>query len=210
VPDEKATHWRRTYGGRGPEELSWTEETPRLSLELIQEAALPLDAAIVDVGGGVSRLAAELLRAGHSDVTVADIAPEALQRAKADLGQAAGGVTWVEADIRVHDFDRRFDLWHDRALFHFMVGSADRDAYLAALHRALRPGGHLILATFGPDGPTQCSGLPVSRYDAESISQTLGTDFELVSSRLTEHRTPSGKAQQLLYAHLKRGSAPPS
>lgn len=198
-----ATHWRRTYRERSPEELSWTESLPHVSLELIQEAALPLDAAIIDVGGGASRLAAELLRVGHSDVTVADVAPEGLDRARADLGEAAGDVSWVEADVRVHDFGRRFDLWHDRALFHFMVSASDRDAYLAALHRALRPGGHLILATFGPDGPTRCSGLPVGRYDAGAISETLGTDFELVSSRLTEHRTPSGRSQQFLYAHLK-------
>ena len=174
-------------------------------MELIQEAALPLDAAIIDVGGGASRLAGELLRAGHSDLTVADVAPEGLDRAKADLGEAAGEeVSWVEADVRAHDFDRRFDLWHDRALFHFMVSATDRDAYLAALDRALRPGGHLILATFGPKGPTRCSGLPVGRYDTGAISETLGTGFELVSSRLMEHRTPSGRSQQFLYAHLKR------
>jgi SAM-dependent methyltransferase len=201
---EQAPHWRRTYGERRPDELSWTEPVPRLSIELIQEAALPLDASIIDVGGGASKLAAELLRLGHTDVTVADIAPEALERAKSALGEAAADVTWIEADIRVHHFNRRFDLWHDRALFHFMVTPADRHAYLEALRRALRPGGHLVLATFGPDGPTQCSGLPVSRYGAEKISQALGTDFELVSSRLTDHRTPSGKAQQFLYAHLAR------
>jgi rhodanese-related sulfurtransferase/ubiquinone/menaquinone biosynthesis C-methylase UbiE len=205
---EKAVHWRRKYGEHGTEELSWTEATPRLSLELIQEAALPLDAAIVDVGGGASRLAAELVGLGHTDVTVVDIAAEALERARSDLGQGAANVTWVEADIRAHEFDRTFDLWHDRALFHFLVSAPDHDAYLALLGRTLNPGGNLILATFGPDGPTRCSGLPVRRYDAEAISQTLGADFELVSSQLAEHRTPSGSNQQFLYAHLKRSASP--
>ena len=204
---DEAAHWRRKYGEGDPNELSWTEPKPHLSLELIQEAALPLGAAIVDVGGGASRLAAELVGIGHSDVTVVDIAPEALERARADLGEGAANVTWVKADIRAHEFDRGFDLWHDRALFHFMASQPDRDAYLAVLRRTLKPGGHLIVATFGPDGPTRCSGLPVSRYDADAISQTVGTDFKLVSSRLTEHRTPSGGIQQFLYAHLKRRSA---
>jgi rhodanese-related sulfurtransferase/ubiquinone/menaquinone biosynthesis C-methylase UbiE len=208
LPLEEAAHWRRTYAERSTGELSWTEPTPRVSLELIEEAALPLDAAVVDVGGGASKLAAELVGIGHSDVTVVDVAPEALERARADLGEGTAGVTWVEADIRVHDFGRRFDLWHDRALFHFLVSAPDREAYLAVLRQALRPGGHLVVATFGPDGPDRCSGLPVSRYDAEAIEQALGPNFELVSSRLTAHRTPSGSAQQFMYAHLRRRSAP--
>lgn len=202
--DETAAHWQRTYAERSLEELSWTEPAPDTSLALIEEAAVPLDAAILDMGGGASRLAAGLLRRGYSDVTVADISAEALERAKVELGEAAGEVTWVEADARSHDFGRRFDLWHDRAVFHFMVAAADRDGYLAVLDRALRPGGHLILATFGPHGPSECSGLPVCRYDAEAISQALGSDFKLISSRLEDHRTPSGNAQQFLYAHLER------
>lgn len=208
LPLEELPHWRRTYAERSTGELSWTEPTPRVSLELIEEAALPLDAAVVDVGGGASRLAAELVGAGHSDVTVVDIAPEALDRARSALGKEAASVAWVDADIRTHDFGRSFDLWHDRALFHFLVSAPDRNAYLAVLRQALRPGGHLVVATFGPDGPDRCSGLPVSRYDAEEISRTLGPDFELVSSRLAEHRKPSGGAQQFMYAHLKRRAAP--
>jgi SAM-dependent methyltransferase len=204
MPDRAAAHWRRIYAERRSDELSWTEAAPAASLTLIDEAGLPIDAAILDVGGGMSKLAAELLRHGYGDVTVADISAEALARAKADLGEAASRVSWVEADVRSHDFHRRFDLWHDRALFHFMVEPADRDGYLATLNRSLRPSGHVILATFGPDGPTQCSGLPVLRYDAESLRGALGDDFELVSSQLTEHRAPSGRSQQFLYAHLRR------
>ena len=210
MPDRSASHWKRTYAERRIGELSWTESVPAMSLELIAQAGLASDAAIIDVGGGASRLAAELLGLGHSDVTVADISAKALDLAKADLGEDADRVTWVEADVRFHDFGRRFDLWHDRAVFHFMVDAADRDRYLAVLSRSLRPGGHLILATFGPDGPTECSGLPVARYRAEEISSVLGEDYELLSSQLIEHRTPSGRTQQFTYAHLRRRGTPGS
>lgn len=205
MTDRSASHWERTYAERQIGDLSWTEAVPVMSLELIAQAGLTSDAAIIDVGGGASRLAGELLRLGHSDITVADISGEALERAKADLGENADRVEWVEADVRDHDFSRRFDLWHDRAVFHFMVDAADRGRYLAVLDRSLRPGGHLILATFGPDGPTMCSGLPVARYGAEEIAGVLGDGYELRSSQLVEHRTPSGNSQQFSYAHLRRG-----
>ncbi|MDX6590571.1 MAG: hypothetical protein QOI84_1845 [Solirubrobacterales bacterium] len=203
MTDQTAAHWQRTYRDHNIEELSWTETVPDTSLTMIGESAVPLDAAIIDVGGGASRLAAELLRCGYSDVTVADISAEALDRASAELAEETSRMNWIEADARDHDFDRRFDLWHDRALFHFLVEPDDRDGYLAVLRRSLQPGGHLILATFGPQGPTQCSGLPVDRYDAAAISRTLGGEFELISSQLAEHRTPAHRAQQFLYAHLR-------
>lgn len=203
MPDRAAAHWQRIYEERGSEELSWTEAAPAASLALIDEAGLPPDAAILDVGGGMSKLASELLRRGFGDVTVADISGEALARAKTDLGEAAGRVSWAEADVRCHDFGRRFDLWHDRAVFHFMVEPADRDAYLVTLGRTLRPGGHAIVATFGPEGPTECSGLPVQRYDADSLSQTFGPNYEPISTQLVEHVTPTGRSQQFLYAHMR-------
>ena len=202
--DGPADRWQRTYLERRTDELSWTEATPTVSLELIAEAAPSPDAAVVDVGGGASRLAGELLRAGYRDVTVADISAESLERAKADLGAEAARVSWVVADVRDHDFGRRFDLWHDRAVLHFMVDDEDRDAYLRTLDRALRPGGDLVLATFGPQGPTQCSGLPVRRYDAQRLAELLGRDFELRSSRLHDHRTPRGAVQQFVYTRFKR------
>lgn len=201
--NDLAARWQRTYAEEPIDKLSWTEPVPATSLDLIAEAELPHDAALIDVGGGASGLAGELIHAGYSDVTVADISPEALERAQSDLGGDAGRITWTEADLRDHDFGRRFDLWHDRAVFHFMVDAVDREGYLTTLGRTLRPGGHLILATFGPDGPEECSGLPVERYGAETMQQTLGADFELVSSRLTDHRTPSGRHQQFFYVHLR-------
>jgi SAM-dependent methyltransferase len=201
---EARTHWQQIYRLHEPEALSWHEPVPEISLSLIEEAGLPEHAAVLDVGGGASKLAGRLVTSHYCDVTVVDIASRAIEQARAELGPAADRVKWIEADIRWHDFGRQFDLWHDRAVFHFMVAAEDRDGYLDTLRRTLLPGGHLILAIFGPAGPTQCSGLPVVRYGAAELSQVLGRDFELVSSRLEQHRTPGGHIQQLLYAHFRR------
>lgn len=205
--EDQAAHWQRAYSERDAEEMSWTEATPAESLSLIEAAGLGPDAAILDVGGGASRLAGELLGAGYRDLTVADISPAALQRARSDLGPRSEEIAWVTADVKQHDFGRRFDLWHDRAVLHFMVERGDRDAYLATLERSLEPGGHVVLATFGPEGPTECSGLPVQRYDAESLAHLLGRRYRLEDSRVVEHRTPSGKAQQFTFALLSRRPA---
>jgi SAM-dependent methyltransferase len=199
-------HWEHVYAEKDPRAVSWYEPSPDRSLALIEEARLGPDAAIIDVGGGASGLAGALLEAGFTDVTVADISPAALERARAGLGDAARRVHWIEADVRDHDFGRRCDLWHDRAAFHFMVDAGDRDAYVWTLRRALRPGGHLIVATFGPEGPTRCSGLPVARYGAEELAGALGEDFRPVSASLHEHRTPGGAVQPFLYAHLSRAA----
>src|SRR5438105_891560 len=139
-----SAHWRQIYREREPQKLSWYEPVPETSLSVIHETGLPLDAAILDVGGGTSKLAGHLLAAGYQDVTVVDIAPQALVRARAELGPDADLVTWIEADIRWHDFEHRFDLWHDRAVFHFMVAPGDQGRYVSALRRTLRAGGHLV------------------------------------------------------------------
>lgn len=206
------SHWQRVYDRREPQQMSWYEPAAELSLRLIQEARLPADAAIIDAGGGTSRLAGRLLAAGYTDITVADISAQALQRARLELADAEL-IHWAQADLRDHRFGRRYDLWHDRAVFHFMVEPADRELYLATLRDSLLPGGHLILATFGPDGPTRCSGLQVNRYSSGQLAAMLGADFTLVSSHEAEHVTPSGAAQQFVYVHLRRassGSLPPS
>ena len=197
-------HWQGVYADCDPRQVSWFEPVPDASLAYIAEAGLPTDAAILDAGGGTSSLAGELLRRGYSDVTVADISGSAIERAKDGLGEGAGQVTWLRADLVRHGFDRRYDLWHDRAVFHFMVEEADRAAYLAALRSALQLRGHLVLATFGPDGPTECSGLPTCRYSAETLAGLLGGDFRLLASRLVDHTTPSGSRQQFLYTHFQR------
>jgi ubiquinone/menaquinone biosynthesis C-methylase UbiE len=174
---------------------------------MIEALQLPTDAPIVDVGGGASGLAGELLGRGYSDLTVADISEAALEAAKDALGEKAGAVSWVRADVREHDFGRRFAVWHDRAVLHFMTEPADRIAYLETLRRSLLPGGHLIVATFGPDGPTTCSGLPVLRYGADDLERAFAGVAHVVSARLHDHQTPSGKTQQFIYAHLTRSGS---
>jgi SAM-dependent methyltransferase len=197
-------HWEDTYAEKGPERVSWHQVLPRRSLELIQAAVLEKTAAIIDIGGGASSLAAELLHRGYTNLTVADISAGALDHARAALGIEAGLIDWVQADVRAHNFGRTFALWHDRAVFHFMVAPRDRSRYLATLRHTLAADGHLVVSTFGPNGPTQCSGLPVQRYDVEELQEALGHEFAVLSSRLEIHRTPSGASQQFLSAHLKR------
>jgi SAM-dependent methyltransferase len=186
--------------------VSWFEPFPRASIELIEEAGLPKDAAIIDAGGGASSLAAELAERGYSDLTVADISAAAIERARQALGDRAEGISWLVRDLRDGDLDRRFSLWHDRAVFHFMVEDTDRDAYLATLRAALEPGGHLVLATFAADGPTECSRLPTRRYGTDELT-TVFDDFELIRSLPVKHRTPSGSVQSFLYAHFRREGA---
>ena len=200
-------HWEKTYAEKDPDRASWFQDLPVRSLRLIEGAELDPTAGIIDIGGGASNLAAELLRTGHTDVTVADISGGALDRARNALGPGSWRVRWLQADVRTYDFARTFDLWHDRAVFHFMVTAADREAYLAALQGALDPSGHLVILTFGPAGPTQCSGLPVQRYDIDTLQAVLGPEFRVLSSGLEAHETPSGGHQQFLYAHLVRAAA---
>jgi ubiquinone/menaquinone biosynthesis C-methylase UbiE len=194
-------HWERVYLDDSPQSLSWFEPEPRGSLEIIDSLGLPPQEPIVDVGGGTSRLAAELLARGHTDLTVVDISNRALEKARQGLPDS-GLVSWVQGDVRTHAFGRRFALWHDRAVFHFMVAPEDRGSYLDTLERSLAPGGHLVIATFGPEGPAHCSGLPVVRYSAEELAEALRDFAELRSQRYQEHQTPGGKVQQYLYAHF--------
>lgn len=204
-PDETAARWQARYEAGDPEQLSWFEPSPERSLALIARAALdPASAAVIDVGGGTSHLAGELLDRGYADLTVVDVSAAALARARADLGERATAVRWLEADVRRLEPGRRFDLWHDRALFHFMVEKNDHAAYLESLGRVLRPGGYLVLATFGLAGPTSCSGLPVHRYGPAELDAALGPEFERLAAETAVHTTPGGAAQQFQYALLRR------
>jgi SAM-dependent methyltransferase len=161
----------------------------------------------VDVGAGASSLVDRLLDAGYTDVTVADISPAALDVARARLGDRAGLVTWLVADARGLRVPETVDVWHDRAVFHFLTDAADQDAYLGALRAALRVGGHAVMATFSPEGPERCSGLPVERYDGVKLARRFGPDFELVRSFTKAHATPSGGTQSFTYAVLRRTRA---
>jgi SAM-dependent methyltransferase len=196
-------YWETVYAERDTDAVSWFEPSPQTSLRLIEALGLEVSAPVIDVGGGASRLATELVRRGYEDITVADVSARALDRARAEFDGNPELVSWEVADVRDHDFGRRFALWHDRALFHFMVSAADRAGYLATLRRSVAPGADLVIATFGPSGPETCSGLPVARYDANALAAEFGPAFELADSQLRDHRTPSGSRQQFMYAHLR-------
>jgi ubiquinone/menaquinone biosynthesis C-methylase UbiE len=199
VTDQKA-HWETVYRTKRTDELSWFQREPAISLDLIHRAAPETSARIIDVGGGTSRLVDELCRAGYSDITVLDLSPTALAKARARLGDAATRVRWLEADVLTARLpEAGFDLWHDRAVFHFLTSPSDRDAYLAQVRRAVRSGGHVLVATFAEDGPTKCSGLPVARYSADALRDAFGRAFQLIESTREHHVTPSGTRQSFVY-----------
>lgn len=200
---ERAQHWSGVYSEKAPDAVSWYQAEPSLSLSLI-EAALPdHGGALIDVGGGASLLVDRLVDAGYADVSVLDIAPEALARSRARLGDRAGQVTWLAADITNWQPPKRYALWHDRACFHFLTDEADRTRYLAALKTALAPGGTSIIAAFAPDGPEKCSGLAIRQYDADRMLATLGPDFILTDERREAHLTPWGAVQRFAYFVLE-------
>jgi len=199
-------HWDRVFRNREPHETSWYQPHLALSLRFIEQAGLPPTAGILDVGAGVSTLTGDLLDQGFSDVTVLDCSAAAIDRARSRLGDLARQVHWLAGDITTLSLPvSRFDLWHDRAVFHFLTESSDRDAYRAALERALRPDAHLIVATFALTGPERCSGLPVVRYDADTLQRAVGPGFQLVATNEDAHRTPSGNRQDFLYCYFRRG-----
>jgi SAM-dependent methyltransferase len=201
----RGAHWENVYRTKGEREVSWFQETPSISLALIRSAGATRHSAIVDIGGGASRLVDALVDEGYDAVTVLDLAESALAAAKTRLGQAAAGVTWVVADAVKWKPLQSYDLWHDRAAFHFLTDETDRAAYAACLREALRPGGHAIIATFALDGPERCSGLPVVRYDAASLGKVLGDAFSLLETRRHDHHTPMGSTQRFQFSLFRRG-----
>lgn len=201
---ERKRHWEAIYREKGPTEVSWHQDHPAMSLALISDTGLAHDAPLIDVGGGASRLVDHLLDAGYRDITVLDIASEALSHARARLGARARTVHWVEADVTAFTPPHPYELWHDRAVFHFLTDADDRRRYIEALRRGLTTDGHLIIATFGLDGPEKCSGLPVERYDARRLSAELGDRFRLEDVRDELHATPAGKTQAFTCFRLRR------
>jgi SAM-dependent methyltransferase len=200
----RSAHWENVYRSKGEREVSWFQETPEISLALIMAAGAVHDSAIIDIGGGASRLVDALLDEGYADVTVLDLSDAALAAAKARLGGAAVRATWIVCDVTAWKPPRRYDLWHDRAAFHFLTDAADRAAYVACLTQALRPGGHAIIATFALDGPERCSGLPVVRYDAASLGHALGDGFTLIETQRHDHSTPMGSTQRFQFSLFRR------
>jgi len=206
---DRVEHWEHVYATRQVAEVSWYERRPATSLSLVEALDLPRDAGIVDIGGGASALVDELVAAGFRDLTVLDVSSTALELARARLAassgaEAAAAVHWVAADVCRWEPGRRFDLWHDRAVFHFLVDPADRARYRSTVGAAVAPGGHVVMATFAADGPTTCSGLPVARYDATELASELGPAFDLAESRRELHTTPAGTAQSFTWVVLRR------
>jgi SAM-dependent methyltransferase len=197
---ETKTHWEHIYGTRPPDRVSWFAPHLRTSLAYIKQTGLPATAQVVDVGGGESTLVDDLLDAGYRNLSVLDISGNALEVCRDRLGARAGAVQWLEADVLQFRFPRQsVDIWHDRAVFHFLNDAAQRRQYVDGVLHALRPGGFAVVATFGPEGPTRCSGLPVSRYGADGLHAEFGKPFELLDSTVEIHTTPWGAPQQFVY-----------
>ena len=198
-------HWEHVYSTKKTDAVSWFQPHAKLSVDLIRETGVGRDAAIIDVGGGASTLVDDLLAAGYTDLSVLDLSATALSAAKKRLGSRASAVQWIEADISKVDLPaNRFDVWHDRAVFHFLTAPEDRAAYVRAVLHSVKPGGHVIVATFAEDGPDHCSGLPVKRYRPDDLHGEFGEAFTLLRHEKEAHHTPAGTVQQFVYCYCRK------
>lgn len=193
-------HWENVYGTKDPTTASWHQDVPTRSMALIRSTGIPVDAPIIDVGGGTSTLVNILMNSQYSDISVLDISATALAKAQERLGATAGSVKWIESEVTAFEPLRRYYLWHDRAVFHFLTDAPGVMKYLDVLRTGLIPRGYFVLATFGPEGPDSCSGLPVQRYSIDRLTDLLQEDFELQTYELEDHSTPTGTVQQFLYS----------
>jgi len=198
------THWENVYTANGPESVSWYRAHLEASLALIERAAVARSSSIIDIGGGESTLVDDLLLRGYKNLTVLDVSRTAIEVTKKRLGSGAQQVRWLVGDIFEIELEpHAYNLWHDRAVFHFLTTAERRLAYVQQVTSAVKRGGHVIVSTFGPEGPTKCSGLEVMRYDAESLHGEFGGRFRLVESSKELHQTPFGTAQQFLYCYCR-------
>jgi ubiquinone/menaquinone biosynthesis C-methylase UbiE len=197
-------HWDNVYATKGEADVSWFQQIPTLLLDLLALAGAHPNSAIIDVGGGASRLVDALVAKGFSDVSVLDLSREALNVASARLGDAGQGVKWIVADATEWTPSQSYDIWHDRAAFHFLNEAQQQSAYVARVMQSLRVGGHIIIGTFASDGPERCSGLPVTRHSSESLQDILGPGFVLLDNRLHEHVTPWDSKQSFQFSTFRR------
>lgn len=198
-------HWEQVYSTRSPDELGWYEPHLEISLEWIKEMVADTDASIIDVGGGASTLVDDLVAEGYRSITVLDLSRTALATAKKRLRGNADAVTWLEGDVTAVSLPTGgYDVWHDRAVFHFLTDDEQKRRYVAGLSQATKPGSHLIMATFAPEAPPRCSGLPVQRYEAGQLEAVLGSGFELRRQRKELHITPGGTEQMYAYCLFQR------
>jgi len=203
---DRKQHWEQVYTAKASNNVSWFQEHADQSLALIHNAELAKDVAIIDVGGGASTLVDDLTTEGYTDVTVLDLSSAALEVAKRRLGKHAEAVQWIAGDITKAELPaNRYDVWHDRAVFHFLTDPADRQAYVEQVMRTVRPNGHVIIATFAEDGPEKCSGLPVMRYNPKTLHAEFGEDFLLVKHEKEAHHTPFETVQQFVYCYCRKG-----
>ena len=198
-----AARWDNAYA-EGDATRSWFQAAPRMSLRMLDAAGVPPDASVVDVGGGASPLAGALLSRGFRDITVLDISEAGMAHARRRLGDQAGRVEWLAADVRTWQPWRSYRVWHDRAVFHFLTTPQDREQYLYALDSATEPGAIAVFGCFAPDGPRQCSGLPVARYSSLDLADHLGTQWTLISHAREEHVTPAGEIQPFCWTALRK------
>jgi len=204
---ERKGHWENVYSTKATTEVSWYQERATTSLRLILATGVSRSASIIDVGGGASTLADDLLAHGFERLTVLDLSGAALAAAKSRLGSRATRVRWIEADVLLADLpEHGYDVWHDRACFHFLTSEADRRAYVSKVLHAVKPGGLVIVATFAEDGPIKCSGLPVMRYSATELHAQFGEPFELVGHEKEAHLTPAGNEQKFVYCLCRRAA----
>ncbi|PKP65713.1 MAG: SAM-dependent methyltransferase [Alphaproteobacteria bacterium HGW-Alphaproteobacteria-7] len=204
MTEPRVEHWDSVYQKRAADELSWYQSSPDTSLDAIKRHCGDSTPAVIDIGGGMSRLAAELARSGFNDVAVLDISQQALARAAAEAGVDGAAIDWICADITDWQPSRQYQVWHDRAVFHFLIDSGQRDAYRKAMLAGLAPGGLAIIATFAPDGPEKCSGLPVQRYSPAQLGAALGDQFRLIESWGQDHQTPGGNVQAFNWCIFRR------
>ena len=205
---EIKSHWESIYRAKGSTEVSWYQEHQLLSLHFIEFTGIEKAGQIIDVGGGTSTLVDDLLALGFKHITVLDISATALKTAQQRLGIQATEVSWIEADITKATLPHQFfDVWHDRAVFHFLRQPEERQSYIQAVQHSVKTGGHVIVATFANDGPVRCSGLDIVRYSPESLHSEFGDDFQLVESTREAHLTPIGMEQKFIYCYCRKNSS---
>ena len=199
---DRKEHWEHIYSDKKSTEVSWYQQHPEISLELIKSTGVEKSARIIDIGGGASTLVDYLLSTGYENISVLDISRSAIEQAKQRLGEHENRIQWLEKDITTYVAKQKFDLWHDRAVFHFLTDAEDRLSYVKTISSSLRSGAHAIIATFNIDGPEKCSGLEIVRYSPESLSAVFSENFQLLETRIEEHKTPGGATQSFVYCRF--------
>ncbi len=201
---DRKNHWENIYQTKQPEEVSWYQPSPRISLDVMQQHAIPTTAHIIDVGGGDSLLVDHLLMLGYEHITVLDISEEALRRAQQRLGTEAKKVTWLQADAATFEPTQAYDFWHDRAAFHFLTDQKEIEHYLKAVHQSLSSNGIFLVATFSQQGPKKCSGIPIQQYSEKSITERFHFYFEKISCQTHDHFTPFNTLQNFIFCTFRK------